>query len=99
MSEAKRPTSAAFKKLVRKEPALELLGRTRIRHMAEQLHALGPRSLAKLLLEVAAGSDLWDRLEVYCQLNPAIVRNLGSDDFTAEATANATAFRVFGKSG
>jgi hypothetical protein len=69
----------------------------RIRQLAEQLHTLGPMPLTELLLEVAAGSNLWERLEAYCQLDPDIVRKLGADDYNAEATANATALRAFGE--
>jgi hypothetical protein len=69
----------------------------RIRQLAEQLHALGPKPLTELLLEVAAGSNLWDRLGVYCRLDPEVVRKLGGDNFNAEATANETALRIFPK--
>ena len=69
----------------------------RIRQLAERLHALGPKPLTELLFEVAAGHDLWGRLEAYSHMNPEIVRALGGDDFKAEATAETTAIRAFGE--
>jgi hypothetical protein len=51
----------------------------RIRQRAGRLHDLGPRPVAELLLEVAAGADLWKRLERFCLLDPNVVRALGAD--------------------
>jgi hypothetical protein len=51
----------------------------RLRHLAERLHALGPRPLFEFLVEVAAGADLVDRLERYADLDPDVVHRLGAD--------------------
>jgi hypothetical protein len=51
----------------------------RLRHLAEQLHALGPRPLFEFLLEIIAGADPMTRLERYAQLDPDVVHDLGAD--------------------
>lgn len=51
----------------------------RLQYLAARLHALGPRSTYELFRELAAGADLFIRLEVYARLDPEIVRALGGD--------------------
>lgn len=51
----------------------------RLQYLAARLHALGPRPTYELLREVAAGADLFNRLEVYGRLDRDIVRALGGD--------------------
>jgi hypothetical protein len=51
----------------------------RLQRLAARLHALGPRSTYELLRELAAGADLFIRLEVYARLDPDVVRALGGD--------------------
>ena len=43
----------------------------RLQYLAARLHALGPRSTYELFREIAAGADLFNRLEVYVLLDPA----------------------------
>jgi hypothetical protein len=40
----------------------------RLRRLATQIHALGPRPLYEFLAELDAGADLWTRLEAYAAL-------------------------------
>ncbi len=42
----------------------------RLRYLAKRVHSLGERALFELLLEVADGADLWERLEAYARLAP-----------------------------
>jgi hypothetical protein len=51
----------------------------RIRLLSGRLHALGPGPLYRFLCEVADGRDIWNRLEVYAQLDPDTVRVFGGD--------------------
>ena len=51
----------------------------RINHLASRIHALGPRPLAELLNEVAAGRDLFERLEVYAALPADVIKAFGGD--------------------
>ena len=51
----------------------------RLRHLAGQVHALGPRSFFELVREVARGEDIVERLEVFARLDPAIVAAIGAD--------------------
>jgi hypothetical protein len=51
----------------------------RLRRLAAHLHSLGPRPLHEFLREIAAGADLFERLERYARLDPAIVKYLGGD--------------------
>jgi hypothetical protein len=51
----------------------------RLQRLVARLHALGPRPMYELVRELAAGADLFDRLEVYSRLDPHIVRALGGD--------------------
>jgi hypothetical protein len=50
----------------------------RLRYLAARLHGLGPRATYEFLREIAAGADLWCRLERYAELDPDIVRALGA---------------------
>lgn len=49
--------------------------------MAERIHRLGPRSWLELVLEIADGADLDKSLERYAQVDPALIRALGADQF------------------
>jgi hypothetical protein len=51
----------------------------RLQYLVARLHALGPRPIYELLREVAAGADLFGRLQIYARLEPDIVRALGAD--------------------
>jgi hypothetical protein len=51
----------------------------RLRHLTEQIHALGVWPLFELLREVEAGANLRERLEDYARLDPEILRLNGSD--------------------
>jgi hypothetical protein len=42
----------------------------RLRLLAERIHALGPGPLYYLLAELAAGAEVWPRLEAYARLAP-----------------------------
>jgi hypothetical protein len=53
----------------------------RSRHLTERLHALGPRPVGELLIEVAAGRDLLDALEEYSRLEPRTVAVIGARDW------------------
>jgi hypothetical protein len=51
----------------------------RLQYLAARLHELGPRSTYELFRELAAGADLFIRLEAYARLDPDIVQALGGD--------------------
>lgn len=51
----------------------------RFQHLCRHLHSLGPRSTYEILLEVADGADVLDRLEVYARLDPGVVSAIGAD--------------------
>ena len=51
----------------------------RLRHLTGRLYALGPRPTFEFLAEIVAGADLFERLERYAELDPAIVRAVGGD--------------------
>jgi hypothetical protein len=51
----------------------------RLRRLADQLHALGPRPLFEYLREIIAGADPVDRLERYAAIDPDVLRALGGD--------------------
>jgi hypothetical protein len=46
------------------------LPRERLRNLAGRLHGLGARPLFEFLREIAAGADLHEHLERYCELAP-----------------------------
>ena len=50
-----------------------------LQYLVARLHELGPRPLYELFRELAAGADLFARLEIYARLNPESVRALGAD--------------------
>jgi hypothetical protein len=54
-------------------------GEPRFQHLAAHLHALGPRATYELLREIAAGADIFERLERYGQLDRDVVEALGAD--------------------
>ena len=53
----------------------------RLRHLAEQVHALGPAPLLHLLREIDGGADLEVALERYARLPADFIRELGGDRF------------------
>lgn len=57
----------------------------RFNHLADLVHALGPRPLAELLREIATETDCVDlitaKLEAYAALDPETVAALGADRF------------------
>lgn len=59
--------------------------RPRMEHHAALVHALGPRVLLELVLEIAAANDAIpdaaDRLAAYATLTPAMLRAAGGDRF------------------
>jgi hypothetical protein len=55
----------------------------RFRRLVEHLHRLGPRPVCELLIEVSAGRDLLDRLEVYADLDLALVARLDGRNWPA----------------
>ena len=59
-------------------------GDERLRQLAQHLHRLGPRPTFEFLREVAAGADLYERLEQYARLDPAIVKYLGASETQRE---------------
>lgn len=54
-------------------------GNPAFRRCVAKLHALGPRVLGELLLEVEAGANLTDRLAVYAALAPDMLAATGGD--------------------
>jgi len=57
--------------------------RPRLMRLAAQLHELGPRATYELFLELIEGAPLMERLEVYCRLDPDVLRALGGDRLPA----------------
>jgi hypothetical protein len=57
----------------------------RFRHLVRRLHALGPRPVGELLLELARAHGIADdiarRLEVYAALDPTVVAALDGQDW------------------
>jgi hypothetical protein len=51
----------------------------RLQHLAAHLHGLGPRATYELLREIAAGADIFERLERYARLDPRVLNALGAD--------------------
>jgi hypothetical protein len=56
------------------------IGDERLRDLAKHLHRLGPRPTFEFLREVAAGADLYERLEQYARLDPSICKYLGASE-------------------
>jgi hypothetical protein len=52
---------------------------SRVRLLAERLHALGPRATFELLLELIEGADVVERLEVYAGIDRDFLLALGGD--------------------
>ncbi len=55
--------------------------RSRIEAGALHLHALGPRAVAELLLELAPPEQVLDRLDRYRRISPGLLRAIGGDRF------------------
>ena len=53
-----------------------MIPRERLRHLAREIHALGPRPLFELFVELEAGADLAERLERYADCRPMSSRRL-----------------------
>ncbi len=67
-------------------PSLDnLTAGLRFERLIERVHALGPRPLGELLIEIAShtgqSSFIAHRLEEYARLDPEIVRAVGGDRF------------------
>jgi hypothetical protein len=61
--------------------------RSRVHLLAARVHDLGPRPLAELFLELLAGADPVERIEVYAALPADFIRALGGDRLPASARA------------
>lgn len=61
--------------------------KSRVHLLAARIHALGPRPLAELFLELFAGADPLDRIERYSILDPTIVAAVGARDLPARVRA------------
>lgn len=59
----------------------------RLRRQAELIHALGPRPLASLLAEIAAGAAIEERLEIYSRLPAEFIALYGGDRDRSEIVA------------
>jgi hypothetical protein len=59
--------------------AWEQQRRARLRRLAAQIHALGPRPLFELFCELDAGADFASRAERYAALPVDFIRALGGD--------------------
>jgi hypothetical protein len=59
--------------------------RSRVHLLAARVHDLGPRPLAELFLELLAGADPVERIEVYAALPADFIRALGGDRLPASA--------------
>ena len=53
----------------------------RLRHLARQVHALGPRPLYELFRELVAGADPQDRIQAFADIDADFVHALGGDQF------------------
>ena len=66
-------------------PTAQPLAGPRLEHLCRQVHNLGPRPLAEMLVEIATATGepglIADRVEAYAALDPEIVRALGADRF------------------
>jgi hypothetical protein len=69
---------------VHRAPELCRQRTARLRAGAQHLHSLGPRAVYELLREVAAGADLYESLEQYARLDPAITKYLGASEMLSE---------------
>ena len=63
----------------------EIAAGPRLERQVVRVHALGPRVLAELLIEIAShtGQSIFiaDRLQAYARLDPELVRAVGGDSF------------------
>lgn len=62
-----------------------MIPRERLRHLAREIHALGPRPLFELFVELEAGADLAERLERYARLPADVIAALGARDLPPAA--------------
>jgi hypothetical protein len=53
----------------------------RFKRLTTELHRLGPRPVGEALLLVARGRDLFEVLEEYSQLDPALIAKLEARDW------------------
>jgi hypothetical protein len=58
-----------------------LVPTSRLRHLADKIHRLGPRPLFQLLVELAEGADVVPALERYARLGPlaGFIADFGGD--------------------
>lgn len=71
----------------RHSPEIQLSA-SRLRYLAERIHALGARVLFELLLEqLRQGGDLAARIEDYARIDPAHLVITGGDRFPARLSA------------
>jgi hypothetical protein len=61
--------------------------RSRAYLLGARLHASGPRALAELILELAAGANPVERIERYARLDSAIVAAVGGSELPPIARA------------
>ena len=63
----------------------DLVADLRFERQAEQLHALGPRAIGELLMEIGeqrhCGTFIEQRLRAYAALDPETVQALDGDEF------------------
>ena len=63
----------------------DLVADLRFQRQVERLHSLGPRFVGELLAEIGeqrgCRTFIDQRLAAYAQLDPAVVRELGADEF------------------
>jgi hypothetical protein len=55
--------------------------------LGARIHALGPRAVAELFIEILKGCDPLSRIERYAELDPAIVAAVGARDLPPTARA------------
>jgi hypothetical protein len=61
--------------------------RSRAYLLRARIYDLGPRTLAELILELAAGANPVERIERYARLDPAIVAAVGAGELPPIARA------------
>lgn len=65
------------------EPSHSAQAKTRLKYLAQRLHALGPKPLFHLLDEVERGAPLRAHLEEYARLPVDLIRTFNGDEFVA----------------
>ena len=63
--------------------ALSKVSEQRLRHLAEQVHELGPAPLCHLLRDLQRGADFVSTLEAYAALPADFIRELGGARYAA----------------